>query len=156
MVGRNTDGKLVRRPLSPHLQIYRLQITSVLSIFHRITGVALATGTLLMTAWLVSAATSPDLFYSVQAFIFSWLGTLLLFGWTVALFFHFFNGIRHLVWDAGYGFDKSMLGADDRSVSLMGVVHACLGRVYNQSGVGVVIATAICSVTMWIFVLAGK
>ena len=156
MVGRNTDGKLVRRPLSPHLQVYRPQITSVLSIFHRITGVALATGTLLMTAWLVSAATSPDLFYSVQAFIFSWLGTLLLFGWTVALFFHFFNGIRHLVWDAGYGFDKSMLGADDRSVSLMGVVLARLGRVYNQSGVAVLIATAVCSVAMWIFVLAGN
>ena len=87
MLGRNTDGKLVRRPLSPHLQVYKPQITSALSIFHRITGVALAVGTLLMTAWLVAAATSPDAFYNVQAFIFSWLGTLLLIGWTAAIVF---------------------------------------------------------------------
>lgn len=105
MVARNTEGKLVRRPLSPHLQIYRPQITSMLSITHRITGVALSVGTLLLTWWLVAAAMSPDAFATVQAFLGSWLGLLLLFGWTAALFYHFLAGIRHLFWDAGYGYD---------------------------------------------------
>lgn len=104
MVGRNTDGKLVRRPLSPHLLAYRPQITSVTSILHRISGVALGAGTVLLTWWLVAAATSADAFATVQGFIGSWLGLLLLFGWTLALFYHLFNGIRHLGWDAGYGF----------------------------------------------------
>jgi succinate dehydrogenase / fumarate reductase cytochrome b subunit len=156
MVGRNTDGKLVRRPLSPHLQIYKPQISSVLSIAHRITGVALSVGTLLMTAWLVAAATSPDAFYNVQAFIFSWFGTLLLFAWSTALFYHFFNGLRHLGWDAGYGYDKSVLSSDDHTTSLGGILLARLGRVYNQSGVVVLIATAVCTVLTWLVVLVGR
>jgi succinate dehydrogenase / fumarate reductase, cytochrome b subunit len=94
-----------QRPLSPHLQIYRPQITSVLSITHRITGVALSVGTLLLTAWLVAAASGNAAFSSVSAFIGSPIGMLLLFGWSVALFYHLANGIRHLFWDAGLGFD---------------------------------------------------
>ncbi len=155
MIGRTTDGRLVRRPLSPHLQVYRPQITSTLSIFHRITGIALSAGTLLMTAWLVSAATSPDAFYTVQAFMFSWIGMLMLFGWTVALFYHLFNGIRHLAWDAGYGFDGPLLGGDDLNTSLGGVLMARLGRSYNKTGVWVLIATAVASVLTWIVVLVG-
>jgi succinate dehydrogenase / fumarate reductase cytochrome b subunit len=93
------------RPLSPHLQVYRPQLTSALSIFHRITGVALAVGTLVLVWWLVAAATGPDYFALVQDWIGSWLGYLLLFGWSAALFYHLANGIRHLVWDAGYGFE---------------------------------------------------
>ena len=88
MVARNTDGKLVRRPLSPHLQVYRPQITSITSILHRVTGVGLGVGTLLMTWWLVAAATSDDAFATVQCFIGSPIGLLLLFGWTLALVFH--------------------------------------------------------------------
>jgi succinate dehydrogenase / fumarate reductase cytochrome b subunit len=95
----------VERPLSPHLQIYRPQLTSVLSISHRLTGVALAGGTLFLVWWLVAAATSADAFATAQWFFGSWLGLLLLFGWSFAFFFHLCNGIRHLVWDAGYGFD---------------------------------------------------
>jgi succinate dehydrogenase / fumarate reductase cytochrome b subunit len=106
MVARTSDGKLVRRPLSPHLQVYRPQITTVVSIVHRMTGVALGFGTLLLTWWLVAAATSPDAFAVVQGFIGSAIGLLLLFGWTFALFFHLFNGIRHLAWDVGLGFEK--------------------------------------------------
>ena len=94
-----------RRPLSPHLQVYKPQLTSVLSISHRITGVALAVGTLLLTWWLIAAAAGPDAFAVVQGFLGSWLGYLILFGFSYALMYHLCNGIRHLFWDAGYGFE---------------------------------------------------
>ncbi|MGH6932217.1 MAG: succinate dehydrogenase, cytochrome b556 subunit [Dongiaceae bacterium] len=93
------------RPLSPHLQIYRPQLTSILSILHRITGVALAMGTLLLVYWIASVAAGPAHYAVAQSFIGSWFGRLLLFGWSWALFFHMCNGIRHLFWDAGYGFE---------------------------------------------------
>lgn len=95
------------RPLSPHLQVYKPQLTSALSILHRGTGVALALGTLLLTWWLVAAAAGPAAFATVQTFIGSWIGRLLLFGWTFALFYHLCNGIRHLFWDIGKGFEIS-------------------------------------------------
>ena len=93
------------RPLSPHLQIYRWQLTMVLSIIHRATGVALAAGTVLLIALLLALAAGPDAYQTVRAFCSSWLGMLMLFGWTWALSFHMCNGIRHLAWDAGWGFD---------------------------------------------------
>jgi succinate dehydrogenase / fumarate reductase cytochrome b subunit len=93
------------RPLSPHLQVYRPQLTSVLSILHRATGIALAAGTLLLVWWLIAVAAGPDAFADVQAFNGSWFGRLLLFGWTWSLFYHLCNGIRHLFWDAGMGFE---------------------------------------------------
>jgi succinate dehydrogenase / fumarate reductase cytochrome b subunit len=92
------------RPLSPHLLIYRPQLTSVLSVSHRIAGLALAVGTLLLVAWIVGAAKGPDAFAIVSGFLGNPIGLVLLFGWSVALFFHLANGIRHLFWDAGYGF----------------------------------------------------
>lgn len=95
----------VNRPLSPHLQVYRPQWTSVLSISHRATGVALAFGTLLLVYWLAAAASGPEAFALAQRLIGSIVGQLLLLGWTFALFYHFCNGIRHLFWDAGYGFE---------------------------------------------------
>jgi succinate dehydrogenase / fumarate reductase cytochrome b subunit len=97
------------RPLSPHLQIYRPQITSVLSILHRLTGVALTLGTLLLTYWLVAAAYGPDAFANAQALLDSFLGQLILWGLTFALFYHLGNGIRHLAWDFGWGFELSEL-----------------------------------------------
>lgn len=93
------------RPLSPHLQIYKPQLTSVLSILHRITGCALAVGTLLLVWWLVAAATGPDYFALVQAVMGSWIGILVLIGFSFALFYHLCNGIRHLFWDAGHGYE---------------------------------------------------
>src|SRR5689334_22668069 len=93
------------RPLSPHLQIYQPQLTSVLSITHRATGVALSAGTLLLVYWLLAAAMGPEAFGDAQALIGSWFGYLLLFGWSFSLFFHLANGIRHLFWDAGLGFE---------------------------------------------------
>jgi len=93
------------RPLSPHLQIYQWQLTWILSILHRITGLVLGVGTLLLVWWLVATAAGPQAFAAAQDFIGSWFGRLLLFGWTLAFFFHLANGIRHLVWDAGYGLE---------------------------------------------------
>jgi len=93
------------RPLSPHLQIYRWQLTMVLSIIHRATGVALAVGTILLIALLLALAAGPDAYQSLRAFCSSWLGLLLLFGWSWALCFHLCNGIRHLAWDTGWGFE---------------------------------------------------
>jgi succinate dehydrogenase / fumarate reductase cytochrome b subunit len=104
-VGTTTDGRTVRRPLSPHLQIYKPQITSALSILHRITGVALSVGTIMLVWWLVAAATSEAAFATVSAVFHSWIGHLALFGWTAALWYHFCAGIRHLVWDSGHGFE---------------------------------------------------
>lgn len=92
------------RPLSPHLQIYKPQLTSVLSITHRLAGIVLSVGSLFLVWWLVAAASSNAAFAAAQSFWGSWFGILLLVGWTFALFFHLANGIRHLVWDAGYGF----------------------------------------------------
>lgn len=94
-----------RRPLSPHLQIYKPQLTSVLSISHRASGVALAVGTLLLAWWLIAAAAGPEAFAVVQGFLGSWLGYLILFGFSYALMYHLCNGIRHLFWDAGWGFE---------------------------------------------------
>ena len=95
----------VQRPLSPHLQVYKWQLTSVLSILHRATGLALATGTIFLVWWLLAAATSDGAFAMAQAFWYSWIGRLLLLGWTWSLFFHLCNGIRHLVWDTGRGYE---------------------------------------------------
>ena len=97
------------RPLSPHLQVYRPQITSVLSILHRMTGVALTVGTLLLTYWLVSAAYGPGVFADAQSFMGSFIGQLLLWAFTFALFYHLGNGIRHLAWDFGWGFELSQV-----------------------------------------------
>ena len=117
------------RPISPHLQIYRWQLTSVLSILHRAAGVALSIGAIVLVWWLVAAASSPEAFDAVTEFLYSWLGLLLLFGWSVALFYHLCNGIRHLWWDTGRGLE--------------------LGSVY-AGGWAVLAATAVLTVLVWI------
>ncbi len=94
-----------QRPLSPHLQVYRWQLTAVLSILHRLTGVALAAGTFYLAWWLIAAAAGPVAFAGVQGFVFSILGRLMFFGWSFALFYHLCNGIRHLAWDVGWGYE---------------------------------------------------
>lgn len=93
------------RPLSPHLQIYRKQITAVLSILHRLTGIGLTLGAVLLVWWLTAAATGADYFAVVDGLLTSWLGLLVLTGSLWALWFHALNGLRHLVWDTGRGFD---------------------------------------------------
>lgn len=117
------------RPLSPHLQVYRPQLTSVLSFGHRATGVALGAGTLLLVYWLIATAMGAESFETARGVIGSFLGRLLLFGWSLALFYHLCNGIRHLVWDAGY------------CLELPGVY---------LSGWAVVIATGLLTIISWI------
>jgi len=92
------------RPTSPHLSIYRPQISSVLSILHRMTGLALFAGTALMVTWLWSAAYAPSFYATFYSGLASSLGKLCLFGWTCAFYYHLGNGIRHLFWDIGKGF----------------------------------------------------
>lgn len=97
------------RPLSPHLQIYRPQMTSLMSILHRATGVILAMGALLFVVWLYAASLSIDdsLFARFQAVLASLPGKLALFAFSTSLIYHFFNGIRHLLWDIGWGYEIS-------------------------------------------------
>ncbi|MEO6690555.1 MAG: succinate dehydrogenase, cytochrome b556 subunit [Dokdonella sp.] len=92
------------RPLSPHLDIYRWQIQMVTSILHRATGIALAFGTILLVVALLALATGPQAYAEVRAFCGSWMGTILLVGWTWALAYHLLNGIRHLLQDIGWGY----------------------------------------------------
>lgn len=90
-----------QRPLSPHLQVYRPQWSSVLSILHRISGLVLSVGTVLVVAWLVALAQGEQAFEAVRAFLRHPVLLVLLIGWTLALFYHLLNGIRHLLWDTG-------------------------------------------------------
>ena len=99
------DTKPAARPLSPHLQIYRPMLSMMMSITHRITGVALYFGTILMVWWFAAAATSDSYFDLVQSLFGHWFGRLILFGFTWALIHHTLGGIRHIVWDVGHGFD---------------------------------------------------
>jgi succinate dehydrogenase / fumarate reductase cytochrome b subunit len=95
----------VHRPLSPHLQVYKWQLTSVLSILHRATGIALSVGALYLATWVIYAAANPTAYALFQSFNTSILGRIVLGGWLFCAFYHLCNGIRHLFWDAGYGFE---------------------------------------------------
>ncbi len=121
----NTD-----RPLSPHLQVYKWPLAMAISILHRITGVALAVGAVLMVAIFIAVAAGPESYEVLRSILISKLGKTFLFLWTVALFLHLFNGIRHLFWDAGYGFEKSTT---------------------TKSGIVVLLATLALSVAVWAF-----
>jgi len=117
------------RPLSPHLQIYRWYLTMALSIGHRVTGIALALGLLLLTWWLLALASGPEAFATVQTVMRSWFGVLVLFIYTFVLFYHLGNGVRHLAWDAGYGFDPATA---------------------YRSGIGVLIFAGAATVLVWL------
>ena len=123
----------MQRPLSPFMFPiwYRFQITSALSILHRLTGVALAVGSILLTWWLIAVAAGGEFFAATQAFLSSPIGLLLLFLWSVAFFYHLCSGIRHLAWDAGYGFEI---------------------RNAYRSGYAVLAATALLTVLTWLYV----
>ena len=99
------------RPLSPNIQIYRPQLTSVLSIANRITGVVLSLYAVVLVVWLVAAADGPHAYATVEIVVQSWGGQILLFGCTFSFFLHLCGGIRHLVSDAGYGFDLGAIYA---------------------------------------------
>ena len=93
------------RPLSPHLQVYRLPMLAILSILHRATGIALSVGALYLATWVMYAASNPRAYALFQSFNVSIVGRVVLGGWLFSAFFHLCNGIRHLFWDAGYGFE---------------------------------------------------
>lgn len=99
------NAKRVERPLSPHLQIYRMPITAITSILTRITGNALIVGTLLAVWWLLAAATSPEYFATANAVATSWFGDLVFTGSLWAIWYHYLAGLRHLYFDAGKGLD---------------------------------------------------
>jgi len=96
------------RPLSPHLGIYKWQVSNTLSILHRLTGVFLSLGALALLAWIIGAAIGAETYAAVYALLAGPFGMLLLFGMSASFFYHLGNGIRHLVWDAGYGFDREV------------------------------------------------
>ena len=130
---RGQEQHTLQRPLSPFMfpVWYRFQITSALSILHRITGIGLALGSILLAWWLVAVAAGGKWFAATHAFIASPIGMLLLFLWSIAFFYHLCNGVRHLALDAGYGFE--------------------IRNVY-RSGYAVLAATALLTVLAWLYV----
>lgn len=126
MAPESSSRPAANRPLSPHLQIYKWQWTMALSILHRLTGLALAAGTLLLVYWLAAAAAGPAEFAGAQAAVDHWIGRLLLFGWTLALFYHLLNGIRHLFWDMGKGFELGTARASGYLVFLLALAATAL------------------------------
>jgi succinate dehydrogenase / fumarate reductase cytochrome b subunit len=118
-----------RRPLSPNIQIYRPQLTSVLSIVNRITGVLLSVCAVVLVAWLVAAALGPQAYAAVRAAIGSWIGQIMLFVATFAFFLHLCGSIRHLIWDTVHGFEL-------RSIYI--------------SGWGVVAASVLLTIVAWV------
>ena len=123
----------MERPLSPFMfpTWYRFEFTSALSILHRLTGIALAAGSILLVWWLIAVAAGGKVFATTHAFLSSPIGLVLLFGWSGAFFYHLCNGIRHLAWDAGYGFEI---------------------RSASRSGYAVVGATVLLTAMTWLYV----
>ncbi len=114
------------RPLSPHLQVYSWLITSTLSIFHRLTGVVLSIGLLYLAVWLVIAAYYPQSYDAFADFSASPIGILIMAGWSVALYYHLFNGIRHLFWDMGKGFELKNVTRSGVAVLILTVIFTSL------------------------------
>ena len=124
------------RPLSPHLQVYTFHFTMLWSIIHRMTGVGLGLGTVWLAWWLIAAATGPEVFDAVQIFSGSVLGRLFLFGFTWALVFHTLNGIRHMFWDVGKGFEMATVEATGWAVAIGSVVLTLGIWVYGYMSMG--------------------
>lgn len=123
------------RPLSPHLQVYKPQITSMLSILHRATGVFLSIGTLMLVAWLYAAAYDAAYLDAMNSWFTHWAGMLVLAAWTGAFYYHLGNGLRHLLWDTGRGFDlKNVM----------------------RSGIAVLLFASAATAGTWYFILAEK
>ncbi len=114
------------RPMSPHLQVYRPQLTSVLSFAHRLTGLTLGLYSITLVAWLIAAAAGPQVFFSVQTLIGSALGQILLFAGTFSLFLHLCGGVRHLFWDSGRGFELRTIYASGWAVVAVSLVLTLL------------------------------
>jgi succinate dehydrogenase / fumarate reductase, cytochrome b subunit len=118
------------RPISPHLDIYRWQIGNSLSILHRLTGIALALGLPALSYWLVSVAGGEQSYAAAARLFASPLGLAALVGWTFAFFYHLLNGVRHLFWDAGYGFERTQRHASGW-FAVLGALALTLGVVWS-------------------------
>jgi len=116
------------RPLSPHIQVYKMPLSAKLSILHRLTGLALSAGAVVLVYWLFSLAYSSDTAVFLYSFFATTIGKVALMGWTFAFFYHFFNGIRHLFWDVGKGLELDVV---------------------NKSGIFVVISALVVTVLIW-------
>jgi len=114
------------RPLSPHLSIYRWPITMTMSILHRATGVAMSVGFIVLAGWLFDAAMGAETYAAMLAYLDTLVGKLLLIGWSFAFFFHLANGVRHLVWDSGRGFEIATANASAWFVLLLAIVSTAL------------------------------
>ncbi|TAE33166.1 MAG: succinate dehydrogenase, cytochrome b556 subunit [Alphaproteobacteria bacterium] len=124
----------VQRPLSPHLGIYKPQISSVLSIMHRASGVFLSLGSLVFAVWIFCAAYNPIAHETVNVAFTSTIGTMFLIAWSAAFYYHASNGVRHLFWDMGKGFSI---------------------RSMTKSGIAVLCITATCTIITWMIILNG-
>ena len=124
------------RPLSPHLEIYKPQLTAILSIFHRGTGIALVIGTLLLVYWLTALAQGPESYAQAQGLLGSFLGRSALLGWVFSLFYHLCNGIRHLFWDMGLGFEISSVYTSGKIVVVASIALTLIafGMAYAMRG----------------------
>ena len=133
---KTVNGEVHQRPLSPHIQIYRWTLTMFLSILRRATGVALYAGTLLLVWWLMAAATGPEAFALFQGVAGSWIGRLVLFGYTWALFHHMFGGIKHFIWDTGAGFELSAVEWISRGATVIPILLTLISWVLAYKFMG--------------------
>ena len=114
------------RPLSPHLQIYKLELPMVLSGLHRITGIALSVGSILLVAWISSAVYSAEAFASMNRFLGGFIGQFVLFGWTFSLIYHSVSGVRHLIWDTGRLLEVGQINSSSKIVLAIAIVLTLL------------------------------
>ncbi|CAI9120510.1 succinate dehydrogenase, cytochrome b556 subunit [Brytella acorum] len=133
--GSNSDGHFLRRPMSPHLDVYRFRLSMALSILNRISGVASAVGFGLAVTWLGSLAAGSKEYGRAQRVVNNPLGKLALAGWGVATVYHFVAGIRHLIWDDGHRFEKHQINEDGRITVAVtgGLSGVLLGAVFVLS-----------------------
>jgi succinate dehydrogenase / fumarate reductase, cytochrome b subunit len=135
--GKTTRVQRFERPTSPHLQVYRPLINMVMSIIHRLTGVALYFGTVLLAWWLTAAATGPAYFAYVSAIFGSLPGKIVLFGYTWALLHHMLGGLRHFVWDTGRGYDLAMIDKLSWGTGIVSVLATAAIWFHQLTGAGV-------------------
>ena len=114
------------RPLSPHLQIYKVELPMLLSGLHRITGIALSVGSILLVAWILSAVHSAESFASMNRFLGGFIGQFVLFGWTFSLIYHSVSGIRHLIWDTGRLLEVKQIYSSSKIVVAITIVLTLL------------------------------
>jgi succinate dehydrogenase / fumarate reductase cytochrome b subunit len=124
------------RPMSPHLQVWRWHVTMATSILHRGTGMALYVGVLILAGWVIALAAGADAFGDYRAFLGSPIGLLILFGLTVAFLYHLANGVRHLFWDSGKGFEPKTADMTGWAAIAFGVVAAVLIWIIALLGMG--------------------